>query len=420
MSDKIKISWDDLNSPEADQKIQEQQLITRSSQHYQQKIQINPANGGGPVQPSSRTSETAWYYRPLLTAALFGLLGGFTAWACSEVLDKVVPNYYGDFRQGVREYAELLEKTNNGSITESEAKYRFDKLQRKYASNPYVRINVDDSLSESQKERQRNELRESSHDYMQQVLWYAMIGMLIAAALAITEDAIGKNWHAVITKGTMGLVLGMVGGAIVGLFINKLYNAMGGGGSENHTQQVVARAVGWAILGLFLAVAPGIMLRNPKRLLIGLAGGFAGGLLGGLLFDLVANTTGSGVASRFVAICGIGVLIGLGTGLLENVAKTGWLKVVGGLIAGKQFILYRDPTVIGSSPKCEIYLFKDTQVAPQHAFIRTVGGGFEIEDGGAASGTRVNGSPIRRRRLRRNDEIQIGSTVFSFQEKTAN
>ena len=32
-----------------------------------------------------------------------------------------------------------------------------------------------------------------------------------------------------------------------------------------------------------------------------------------------------------------------------------------GLIAGKQFVLYRDPTYIGSAPNCHVYLFKDPQ-----------------------------------------------------------
>ena len=59
----------------------------------------------------------------------------------------------------------------------------------------------------------------------------------------------------------------------------------------------------------------------------------------------------------------IGVVTALATALVENAAKTGWLRVLTGLIAGKQFILYRNPTYVGSSPDCEIYLFKDKLVA---------------------------------------------------------
>ena len=71
--------------------------------------------------------------------------------------------------------------------------------------------------------------------------------------------------------------------------------------------------------------------------------------------------------SRLIALLAIGVVAGLATGLLENVVKAGWLKVTSGVIAGKQFILYRNPTYIGSSPDCQIYLFKDTQVGKRHA-----------------------------------------------------
>jgi len=182
--------------------------------------------------------------------------------------------------------------------------------------------------------------------------------------------------------------------------------------------QVLARSIGWGVLGLFLAVAPGIVMRSPKKFAIGLVGGLAGGLIGGALFDLVANATGSDGLSRFVAFVSIGLFAGLGTGLIENAVKSGWLKVTGGLIAGKQFVLYKNPTLLGSSPQCEIYLFKDVNVAPQHASIRRVPQGYEIQDLGTQSGTVVNGSPVQRARLRANDQIQIGGTIFSFQEKS--
>jgi hypothetical protein len=182
-------------------------------------------------------------------------------------------------------------------------------------------------------------------------------------------------------------------------------------------QQVMARAIGWAILGLFLSAAPGVVLRNWKRFGIGLAGGFMGGLLGGLLFDLIGRVTSSNLASRFVAIVAIGFIAGLGTGLIEKAAKTGWVRVIAGLIAGKQFIIYKNPTYIGSSPQCEIYLFKDPRVGPRHAAIHAVPGGYEIEDLRSPTGTFVNGKPVTRTRLHKNDQVQVSTTVFQFQEK---
>jgi predicted component of type VI protein secretion system len=107
----------------------------------------------------------------------------------------------------------------------------------------------------------------------------------------------------------------------------------------------------------------------------------------------------------------------MGTGLIENAAKNGWVKVTAGLIAGKQFILYRNPTFIGSGPECPIYLFRDGQVGKRHAAIHIVPGGFELENLPLGSQTLVNGKPITRARLRSGDEIKIGMTSFRFQEK---
>jgi pSer/pThr/pTyr-binding forkhead associated (FHA) protein len=87
------------------------------------------------------------------------------------------------------------------------------------------------------------------------------------------------------------------------------------------------------------------------------------------------------------------------------------------LIAGKQFILYKDATYIGSSPQCEIYLFKDPTISPRHAALHRRGNGFDLEDLGSASKTFVNGAPVARTRLKRGDQIQIGSTVLLFQER---
>ncbi|MBV8780938.1 MAG: FHA domain-containing protein, partial [Phycisphaerae bacterium] len=153
----------------------------------------------------------------------------------------------------------------------------------------------------------------------------------------------------------------------------------------------------------------------------GATGGLIGGIIGGALYDPVLHFTQDNHENhiaRLVAICVIGLIAGLGTGLIENAVKTGWLKVSAGLIAGKQFILYRDPTFIGSALSCHIYLFRDPAVGKRHAAVHIVPGGFEIENLPLGSGTLVNQEQIvGRRRLRNGDLIQIGSTVMTFQEK---
>ena len=106
----------------------------------------------------------------------------------------------------------------------------------------------------------------------------------------------------------------------------------------------------------------------------------------------------------------------MATTFLENIAKQGWLKVASGLIAGKQFILYRNPTVIGSSPKSEIYLFKDPQIMGKHAAINNHDGDF-ILTAIDNSMVLVNDQPIQQQKLSSGDRIKIGNTVFIFEAK---
>ncbi len=171
------------------------------------------------------------------------------------------------------------------------------------------------------------------------------------------------------------------------------------------------------MLGLTLTLAPGVVMRNWKKMAIGAAGGLLGGVIGGLMYDTVAKHLDNQHLSRLILMVAIGTVAGLASGLIENVAKTGWLRVVQGIIAGKQFILYRNPTYIGSAPNNQIYLFKDAQVGRRHAAIHVVGGGFEIEDLPLGGATLVNGKPVVRTRLRHGDRVQIGSTGFLFQER---
>ena len=152
---------------------------------------------------------------------------------------------------------------------------------------------------------------------------------------------------------------------------------------------------------------------------LGLVGGAIGGLLGGILFDPICQLTGSDIPARCVNILGLGIGAAVATALLEEAAKQGWLKVATGVITGKQFILYRNPTVIGSSPKTEIYLFKDTTVAPRHAAINGIGGEFLLT---ALNGATVllNGQPVKQQRLRNGDQIRVGNTIFLFGSRRMN
>jgi hypothetical protein len=65
----------------------------------------------------------------------------------------------------------------------------------------------------------------------------------------------------------VGAAAGLAGGIVVSLFFNKLHAALVGGPGEaiNQNRQLLASAISWGVLGVFLGAAPGLVLRNFKR-----------------------------------------------------------------------------------------------------------------------------------------------------------
>jgi hypothetical protein len=242
--------------------------------------------------------------------------------------------------------------------------------------------------------------------------------VIISICLSVAEPVIDRNLHAAVINGSVGAALGLAGGLAASLVVDRIYLAFGGAG-HGLLREYLAQSVSWAVLGAFLAAAPGLVVKNRTRLLIGLAGGAIGGAVGGILLDPLSRLTSSPEFARLAALCCIGAVAGAATGILEHAARTGWLKVTAGVIAGKQFILYRDPTYIGSAPDCQIYLFRDPKVGRRHAAIHLLQGRIEIEDLPLGGQTVINGKPIVRQRLCHGDRIAIGSTTFLFQEKKA-
>jgi hypothetical protein len=142
--------------------------------------------------------------------------------------------------------------------------------------------------------------------------------------------------------------------------------------------------------------------------------------VGGALFDPIAkifgNTDLSGQAliSRGFGFAVIGLAAGLMIGLVEHLSRDAWLQLRAGPLAGKEFIIYKSPMTLGSSPKSEIYLFKDAEVEPRHAEIRAAGARHEVVDLGSRAGTRVNGQMVRRQILHSGDRLTIGQTVLEY------
>lgn len=416
--DKIRITRGDVHSADVDARLKRQEALNRTQQHVEQRAPA-AAPTHRPNTPQT-TSGWSWFYNPLVYMALFGLVGGFFAWAFGEFpMSGLHDRDYTELNHYLHEQSLIQRKIDKGTLSQSAGNDAIKELQDKYKRNAYIafwREHEQDAQRDKGLEQKLE--RAKTKQSVENFLFYTLVGTFLALFLGLAEPAVCRNVNGAVINGTIGAMLGLCGGVVLWLFVDAIYTAMGGGDLDSSfVRQMAARAIGWGLIGLFMALAPGIVLRSFKRCGIGLAGGLIGGLLGGLLFDPVYLVTKSDVVCRFVAICAIGGFVGAGTGILENAAKTGWLMVTAGLIAGKQFILYRNPTVIGSSPQCEIFLFKDAAVRPRHAQIAVTPAGFDLEDLGSETGTIVNGSPVSRVRLRSGDQVQIGATSFVFHQK---
>ncbi len=256
----------------------------------------------------------------------------------------------------------------------------------------------------------------------------AGIGLFLGAA----EGIVCRNPLRALKSGFVGLGIGFVGGLVALVPTGIVFTLMSvlaftlWDNPQNAVMPtglallvlMMGRAAAWSIAAIPAGMGQGIALRERKVLINGVVGAVLGGLVGGLLFDpiylVLVSADGQATYSRAVGFAAIGCFVGLFVGLVEGWTKTAWLLMRKGPLAGKQFILFKDTTVLGSSPKADVYLFKDDAIEPRHAQITNRGGRFEIEDSGTPDGTYVNGIPISRSVLQPGDQIVMGKTVLEF------
>jgi hypothetical protein len=264
------------------------------------------------------------------------------------------------------------------------------------------------------------------------LLIFPVVAGTIGLFLGASEGIICRNFSRAVKCGAVGLGVGFVGGLVAVIPTELLFQLMTGIAIslDNDLQPgemptgmallvfMMGRAMAWSVAAIPAGMGQGIALGERKVILNGVVGAMLGGLVGGLLFDPISFvlTTADGQAtySRAVGFAAIGAFVGLFVGLVEGWTKTAWLLMQKGPLAGKQFILYRDTTALGSSPKADVYLFKDDAIEPRHATITNRAGRFEIEDCGTPDGTYVNGIPIMHTRLNDGDQIVMGKTVLEF------
>lgn len=244
----------------------------------------------------------------------------------------------------------------------------------------------------------------------------------MALGLSIAESIVERSLQKAIIRAALGLPLGALLGFVFNFMANIVFNMAIGVGvalgmQSNHNPAFwIARAIAWTVFGVAGGLVYGIVGQSYKKGKFGVLGGILGAGIGGLVFDPISFATGgaSATLSRAVGFAILGLATGAMMGVVESALKDRWFYVTSGPLAGKQFILYKPQTSIGSNQQSDIYLFKDPTILPSHAVLSANGARITLR---AAGPVFVAGAPITSRVLTDGDLVQIGRYTFRYKEK---
>jgi Inner membrane component of T3SS, cytoplasmic domain len=247
-----------------------------------------------------------------------------------------------------------------------------------------------------------------------------LVVALMCLGLGVAESIVERSSQKALWRGMLALALGVVGGVVFDFLANIIFVivvsivAEMGVQTNKNPAFWIARGVAWMVFGVAGGIIYGLVDRSGKKIRYGILGGIIGAGLGGMVFDPIAMATSRGGPSRAVGFGLLGLATGVAMGIVESALKDRWLYVASGPLAGKQFILYKPVTVIGSSQQCDIYLFKDNTIQAQHASIELRGAQTFLHAHGQVY---VSGQPARNRALQSGDLVQIGRYAFHFRER---
>jgi hypothetical protein len=248
--------------------------------------------------------------------------------------------------------------------------------------------------------------------YLNEAVVGGLIGLSIGLFIGLTEGALTRNPVQLLKAGGFGALLGLVAGAI-GLPLSEfLFQAVGAG--------IVGRALGWAVFGLLIGLAEGIVGRSQAWK--GMLGGLLGGALGGILLESAGSWLKDPSMGKAVGLVLLGASVGAFISLIIVLLSRAWLEVTSGKLKGTEFILDKfmkrgGPSIaLGSSALKSEIVFPDPDIAPQHAMLTNDGTYFALKDM-SMEGTFINNKRIERAQLADGQRIRMGNTEMVYHEK---
>jgi hypothetical protein len=259
-----------------------------------------------------------------------------------------------------------------------------------------------------------------SHPHWGNVVIIPLIITLMCIGFGISESIVERSARKALLRGALAVPLGILLGFIFDMMAETIYGIgmrisyEAGAQSMRNPALWIVRGLAWTVFGAAGGVIYGIVGQSSKKGTYGVLGGALGAGLGGVIFNPIALVTHGGTVSRAVGFALVGLATGVGMGLVESALKDRWLYVVAGPLAGKQFILYKTETSIGSRQESDIYLFKDPNILPRHAVINISGARVMLQATGSVLWA---GQAVHNRVLQDGDLLQVGRYAFRYKEK---
>lgn len=252
-----------------------------------------------------------------------------------------------------------------------------------------------------------------------------MIGYFVVSVEAIRDQSLIRFAR----LASYGVLIGAFGGAIgmwVGDLINSFFVYLAGNASFLQMPlTLLARGLGWSLLGLAIGGCEGIAARSLGKFSYGTIGGLLGGLIGGVLFALFLYLSRqSGASSHLGSAIGLvilGACIGSLTAFVQTVFLPANVKVLRGWQEGREYPLDKPANLLGRDEHADIALFRDMKIEKKHCYIKNVNGNYLLVNNGVPpEWTLVNEAPIADQiELKDGDRIQLGNVVLRFQLRAA-
>lgn len=256
------------------------------------------------------------------------------------------------------------------------------------------------------------------------------LAMGITIVLVAVDSGLTRSWPKVGRAFLIGVPTALIAALILGLLANAFYqswsetiwNDLVNSGLDPSTDSFyvelqsrnhLGRGIAWSFLGLAAGLGVGVSTLAWKRIAVTSIGGLIGGFLGGFLFDFFVGEASAQISGLVIT----GVAIGLGIGLIEQAAKTSWLEIVQGGMAGKQFILYKPTVVLGSAPTADVTLIKDPAIPSFAAEISRKSGAVTLTSLDASRPVVVNGAAVSKTTLTEGSSIELGATIVRYRER---